>query len=286
MSKRKVDAVDLTIENPEPEPKRQKDSYSSDFECQLVIDSRERVNIDGQTKTFVSYVKTRAHWETGKLFTGTLPLGDIIIKSGENIRAVYERKTVVDFVASVNDKRFEEQRGRLLTAKKEKPTTIYGYIIEGEIAQEVLGNHNARHIQNLIWQLGTYDLQVIRTENYTETCDFLCSMRRMIADSSTLENAQDDAILTMTNYSGRKKSLNSENTLPQFLKLIEGVSPKHAIAIAERYGNLANLTVKFDNNPHLLVGLVYGDKKKIGKILSKKIHNRIYGIPEEVKTPK
>lgn len=278
MSKRKIDK-----EAPVSEPKRLHESDSSDYECQIAIDVRERVNVDGVTQSFVSYVKKNGYWEKNQLFAGTLPLGDIIIKSGENIRAVYERKTIADFVASVNDKRFEEQRGRMLLAKQEAPSTIYGYIIEGKIEPSVLGNHNARHIENLIWNLGTYDLQVIRTKNYDQTTSFLCYMRRAISETKTLQQAQTDAVLSMTNYSGRKKTLNAENTLPQFLKLIDNVTPKHAIAIAEMYGNLANLASKFKNNPLLLCGLVYGDNKKIGKIVSTKIYKRIYGIMDEEK---
>lgn len=278
MSKRKIDK-----EAPVSESKRLHESDSSDYECQIAIDVRERVNVDGVTQSFVSYVKKNGYWEKNQLFAGILPLGDIIIKSGENIRAVYERKTIADFVASVNDKRFEEQRGRMLLAKQEAPSTIYGYIIEGKIEPSVLGNHNARHIENLIWNLGTYDLQVIRTKNYDQTTSFLCYMRRAISETKTLQQAQTDAVLSMTNYSGRKKTLNAENTLPQFLKLIDNVTPKHAIAIAEMYGNLANLASKFKNNPLLLCGLVYGDNKKIGKIVSTKIYKRIYGIMDEEK---
>lgn len=260
------------------EPKRHQSSESSDYDCQIAIDIRERVNVDGVTQSFVGYVKKNGHWEKGQLFAGTLPLGDIVIKSGENIRAVYERKTIADFVHSVNDNRFVEQRGRLLLAKQDAPGTIYGYIIEGEIEPKALGNHNARHIENLIWELGKFDFQVIRTKNYEQTTTFLCYMRRALAEHKTIGQAQSDAVLTMTNYSGRKKALNAENTLPQFLKLIDGVTPKHAIAIAERYGNLANLASKYKNTPRLLCGLVYGDNKKIGKIISEKIYKRIYGI--------
>lgn len=276
MSKRKKDE-----DSSESESKRQQLSDSSDFECQIAIDVRERVNVDGVTQSFVSYVKKNGYWEKNQLFAGTLPLGDIIIKSGENIRAVYERKTIADFVHSVNDKRFVEQRGRMLMAKQEAPSTIYGYIIEGKIEPKALGHHNARHIENLIWELGVYDLQVIRTKNYQQTTDFLCHMRKAISEAKTLRQAQTDAVLTMTNYSGRKKSLNAENTLPQFLKLIDGVTPKHAIAITELYGNLANLASKFKDNPYLLCGLVHGNNRKIGKVISSKIYKRLYGISDE-----
>jgi len=240
-------------------------------ECQLVIDFRER---RAQNQPLAELLGRYKEWKPGQLGKADLGLGDAVIinTAKQQIRAVYERKQISDLIASINDKRLVEQEARLIETKRSDPGTVYGVIIEGELSEETeLGRHNALHIQHLIWDLATVDLLCIRTKTLQETADYLCYMRHSYSNEPSLEAAQDDLILSVSHYVGRKKSLTPENILPEYLKMIPGVTGKRAKAIADRYGSLRNLMSELEAQPMLLKGLEFDEGHRIGKALAQKI---------------
>ena len=207
-----------------------------------------------------------------------LPLGDIILHDpagqGRDI-VLFERKTLNDLAASIQDGRYKEQSFRLLqsaaAATGFHPHNIV-YIIEGDIEQyEAKRNKNNRitktALQSAMVSLLYYKgFSVFRTMNLGETADFILHFADKVAKESAdgatpaytranaqhppqhhIENAatQDTAAATAATaerYSevGAKKEkrdyITRENIGEIMLAQVPGVSPKIAAAILAKYG--------------------------------------------------
>ena len=128
-----------------------------------------------------------------------LPLGDIILHDpagqGRDI-VLFERKTLNDLAASIQDGRYKEQSFRLLQSSA-TATAAAGfhphnivYIIEGDIAQyEAKRNKNNRitktALQSAMVSLLYYKgFSVVRTMNLGETADFILHFADKVAKES------------------------------------------------------------------------------------------------------
>ena len=138
-----------------------------------------------------------------------LPLGDIILHDpagqGRDI-VLFERKTLNDLAASIQDGRYKEQSFRLLQSSAAAATTTTAtttaaasagfhphnivYIIEGDIAQyEAKRNKNNRitktALQSAMVSLLYYKgFSVVRTMNLGETADFIIHFADKVAKES------------------------------------------------------------------------------------------------------
>jgi hypothetical protein len=124
-----------------------------------------------------------------------LPLGDIILHDpagqGRDI-VLFERKSLNDLAASIQDGRYKEQSFRLIenaTATGFHTHNIV-YIIEGDIAQyEAKRNKNNRitktALQSAMVSLMYYKgFSVVRTMNLGETADFILHFADKVAKES------------------------------------------------------------------------------------------------------
>ena len=205
-----------------------------------------------------------------------LPLGDIILHDltgqGRDI-VLFERKTLNDLAASIQDGRYKEQSFRLIESAATAGFHTHNivYIIEGDIEQyEAKRNKNNRitktALQSAMVSLLYYKgFSVIRTMNLGETADFILHFADKVskesADGATpaytranahtqpehhIENAattQDTtAAAAAERYSevGAKKEkrdyITRENIGEIMLSQVPGVSPKVAAAILAKYG--------------------------------------------------
>ena len=206
-----------------------------------------------------------------------LPLGDIILHDpagqgqgqGRDI-VLFERKTLNDLAASIQDGRYKEQSFRLLqqscAAAGFHPHNIV-YIIEGDIAQyEAKRNKNNRitktALQSAMVSL-RYDkgFSVIRTMNLGETADFILHFADKVEKESAdgaipaytradaqhppphhTENAattHDTAAQAYSEVAAKKEKrdyITRENIGEIMLAQVPGVSAKVAAAILAKYG--------------------------------------------------
>jgi ERCC4-type nuclease len=192
-----------------------------------------------------------------------LPLGDIILhdpKQGRQGRdiVIFERKTLNDLAASIQDGRYKEQSFRLIetaAATGFHPHNIV-YIIEGDLAQyETNRNRNNRitktALQSAMVSLMYYKgFSVIRTMSLGETAEFILHF----ADKVTKEGGDgatpaydghgDDTVSAVTTQAYSEVStkkekrdyITRENIGEIMLAQVPGVSAKVATAILTKYG--------------------------------------------------
>jgi ERCC4-type nuclease len=204
-----------------------------------------------------------------------LPLGDIILHDpgqgqGRDI-VLFERKTLNDLAASIQDGRYKEQSFRLLQSATAATATATGtgfhphnivYIIEGDIAR-----YDAKHsrisksaLQSAMVSLLYYKgFSVVRTMNVGETADFILhfadKVMKETAEGATpaythahaphhTESETHDTAAAATateRYSevGTKKEkrdyITRENIGEIMLAQVPGVSPKIAAGILAKY---------------------------------------------------
>jgi ERCC4-type nuclease len=208
-----------------------------------------------------------------------LPLGDIILHDpagqgqGRDI-VLFERKTLNDLAASIQDGRYKEQSFRLLQQSSATATGFHPhnivYIIEGDIGQyEAKRNKNNRitktALQSAMVSLLYYKgFSVVRTMNLGETAEFILHFADKVAKESadgatpayTRANANahtqpehhterdtqdDDTLPSAERYSEvaskkeKRDYITRENIGEIMLAQVPGVSPKVATAILAKY---------------------------------------------------
>ena len=194
-----------------------------------------------------------------------LPLGDIILHDpagqgqGRDI-VLFERKTLNDLAASIQDGRYKEQSFRLLqqscAAAGFHPHNIV-YIIEGDIAQyEAKRNKNNRitktALQSAMVSLLYYKgFSVIRTMNLGETADFIIHFADKVAKESAdgaipahttggdVPETVETAAQAYSEVAAKKEKrdyITRENIGEIMLAQVPGVSAKVAAAILAKYG--------------------------------------------------
>jgi ERCC4-type nuclease len=205
---------------------------------------------------------------THEIKTERLPLGDIILHdagSGRDI-VIFERKTLNDLAASIQDGRYKEQSFRLIetAAATGFHTHNIVYIIEGDLAQyEAKRNKNNRitktALQSAMVSLMYYKgFSVFRTMNLGETADFILHFADKVAKESgdgmrpaynvdggggggddTTSAATQTLAQAYSEVSAKKEKrdyITRENIGEIMLAQVPGVSPKIAAAILAKYG--------------------------------------------------
>jgi len=201
-----------------------------------------------------------------------LPLGDIIIhdpdqgQQGRDI-VLFERKSLNDLAASIQDGRYKEQSFRL-TQNTDFHNHNIIYIIEGDIAR-----YNAKHcrisksaLQSAMVSLLYYKgFSVIRTMSVGETAEFILHF----ADKVMKERALGPAVPA---YS---------NTLTATLPCDDDSSADTTAATTDRYSEVAAKKEKRDfitreNIGEIMLAQVPGVSPKIATGIMKKYNGSIY----------
>ena len=186
-----------------------------------------------------------------------LPLGDIIIHDTDQKKDIvlFERKSLNDLAASIQDGRYKEQSFRLTQSTDFHNHNIV-YIIEGDIAR-----YDPKHsrisksaLQSAMVSLLYYKgFSVIRTQNVGETAEFILHFADKVAKESA--SATGPAIPAYSNtpqppptlscnerYSEvaskkeKRDFITRENIGEIMLAQVPGVSPKIAAGIMKKYG--------------------------------------------------
>ena len=214
-----------------------------------------------------------------------LPLGDIILHDpagqGRDI-VLFERKTLNDLAASIQDGRYKEQSFRLLqqsssatataTASGFHPHNIV-YIIEGDIGQyEAKRNKNNRitktALQSAMVSLLYYKgFSVVRTMNLGETAEFILHF----ADKVAKESADGGATPAYTRANA--------HTQPEHHNDTESSTATHDTA--ERYSEVASKKEKRDyitreNIGEIMLAQVPGVSPKVATAILAKYGGSVY----------
>lgn len=169
----------------------------------------------------------------------TLDVGDIWLGlSGEELVAgslIVERKTVADFEASFMDKRYREQRTRLLAVCQEKGAKPI-YMIEG---QKLEGRRlTGPAIKKLLYRLGLrYGVTVIHTRNLADTLDTLRLLESQIEEDREVFKTPTSFSYVETVGAAKKESGDTPRVFAvKALTGCRGVSVKGAEAILDAFG--------------------------------------------------
>jgi ERCC4-type nuclease len=216
----------------------------------------------GATATKTTTPPTTTH----EIKSERLPLGDIIIYDPAQQKDIvlFERKSLNDLAASIQDGRYKEQSFRLTQTTDFHNHNII-YIIEGDIAR-----YDAKHsrisksaLQSAMVSLLYYKgFSVIRTMNVGETAEFILHFADKVVKEralgpavpaysntlptlptlTTLPCDDDDATASTDRYSEvaskkeKRDYITRENIGEIMLAQVPGVSPKIAAGIMKKYG--------------------------------------------------
>ena len=174
-----------------------------------------------------------------------LHVGDIHIGNSDKPALVLERKTFADFEASILDKRYREQRGRLLAFGSETGARV-GYILEGNSQGiQTIGeslfvkaatakpriSHTAimKMVARLMYRHG---IPVFRTLSVADTADLVQNLHQQWIDDNEVFNTDTSAQRATDGIQVIKKN-NAEDPKIfgiSMLCLVTGVSPRIAEA--------------------------------------------------------
>lgn len=202
--------------------------------------------------------------------TEQLDLGDIIIKNELLVPiVVIERKTVSDFVASIKDSRYHEQKARLLGC--------YGnikiiYIIEGLTLTS--GKINGIPIDTLYSSLIGLTIRdgitLFQTNNILETIKLV----EMISKKLDKLKIEIDKDYIETLKLKKKDNKNENDAMIFILCQVPSVGINVAKAIKDKYNSIMNLVCEFktSNDPNMLSDMIINGRK-INKNISSNIFN-------------
>lgn len=179
--------------------------------------------------------------ELGISFTHeNLAHGDIQILQDNNVKFLFERKTISDLLASIKDGRYKNQKLTLLQSGFVSEQMYY--IIEGKLNYDS-NTKNAKDKSCLSAMINTMlrdKISVFRTSSLNETLELILSIYNRISDdpSKYFDPKQETERQQVT------LSIN-EKTTPDVcfvnqLCQIPHVSVKGAKSIRERYGSMKN----------------------------------------------
>lgn len=232
-----------------------------DTTIKLIIDTRE-VKSKRQRDFFQNFFDSKEI----KNETRALAVGDFIWIRGEDMcNCIVERKGGDDFISSIEDGRFKEQKQRLYHCGLDR---IF-YIVEG-LKKVHNSSLNSGYVQSCLTATKLEGFTVIETESINDTSEFITFLDSYVrkkygtakniikkeihddnegANSMTIldpddENDDDEAFkLTYASFiekGDKGKNSNIENMFYMFLVSIRGITHEKAKVIAENYSTYSN----------------------------------------------
>jgi|TARA_B110000238_G_C16091863_1_gene424196 ERCC4-type nuclease len=215
-----------------------------------------------------------------------LDLGDIVIKYNNEIKYIFERKTIKDLANSIKDNRYHEQKQRL---KYSLPNNIkISYIFESFRSYESLNEDisicdlNGSIILSGILNTTIRDnFGIFLTKNVDETIFIIESfISRMLKNPNKYFN-KDDKINNNCMLKRRKKdNITKDNMLLLCLSQIPGISEKIATTISNKFENMSQFILilnsmndedKIHDLSNMVVQIQNNKTRKVGRKISEKI---------------
>lgn len=214
--------------------------------------------------------------------TENLLIGDIVI-TNDTFKIIIERKTFQDLSSSIVDNRFREQRARLEEYKSStKEASRIMYIFEGPkntrgVSQAVINGA----ILGLVLRTQFGIFYTKDTKHTAEIC-YIILKKLVKGDFYTTK-----VVAPLLVKQKAKKDVISDNILAIQLSAINGVSYTTALRIQEKYPTMKSLIDAFNDNGELvlndikLTSINGSSTRKLGKVLSKRIHDSLFTSQKE-----
>lgn len=213
-----------------------------------------------------------------------LEIGDIILEKDNDIVLLIERKTIQDLTASIKDGRYKEQKARILSKVNVENVL---YLIEGRVdnikfdEKVIFGS-----ITNMIFR---DNIKVINTGTIKQSYDLILSLKKKFLEGTfeSKENLNYNESIKLN----KKDNMTTELFNIQVLANIPGISIKMAEVILKEIKSVKDLIKKYNGydielekdevdiekeREELLKNIQYNEKRKVGKIISKRIYEFLY----------
>jgi crossover junction endonuclease MUS81 len=245
----------------------------------LVIDNRERDLISSLESLNIDFdVKN-------------LDLGDICFYEDENYENLYlliERKTISDLVASIKDGRYREQKTRMKGSGIKMDRIIY--LIDGVIKDK----DNEKIIYGSMINMQLRDnIKIYKSLNINETTNYIIRIFEKIKTDDVKEyflyyddtkNKEISNVEYVQSLKKKKKeNMTSENWFIYSLSQMPRITENLGDIIYKKYNSISNLVNAYEEldneieREKLLENIKVSENKKLGKVLSKRIYDYIYG---------
>jgi len=224
------------------------------YRIEIVLDERERdLYAAMQSETTEISIKHEV-----------MPIGDAALSlcspgtDAPTLLQIYERKSVSDLLASIQDGRYKEQSFRMLGSVPLPPHNMV-YIIEGPLTKDAKKRQRVFSAMTSIQYFK--GMSVMRTASVAETAELLVrTAEKMERDWNDpikqKERKQTDPVgyATVVATGGALAAIKSDNITPDnigelLLCTIPGISTVTAKAILQRFGSFGNLMKELLNNP-------------------------------------
>jgi len=234
----------------------------------LTIDCREKKIIEEIEKIKNKYPE----YKNITIEIKQLDLGDFVFTFEENDVLLVERKTISDLIASIKDKRYDEQSLRLTNINVPNHNIIY--LLEGPLSTD--HSINKTFISSTL-SLNFYKgFSVIRTQTAQETALHLCQFYNKLIKSSSklgyynlnageIPNKEYGSLVKKV----KKSNLTTDNIDAIMLSQIPNVSYNIASVVIDKYDSLSNLIKTLELDKDSLKNLTYtdntGKSRKVNK---------------------
>ena len=200
----------------------------------------------------------------------SLPLGDVQCTYADGTGWLLERKTALDFAASICDGRYFEQRSRLYN---EKGVQVV-FVIEGDLRQSMM---HATMLSAMVGVGRSERAQIYRTWDLQESCSLICVLVRKLQLPSPIAHVIPSGIVPpkmMT--SKRQRDAAPDTVFKRMLMCIPSISENISDRLVKEFVSLSNLQHALGNEtPFRQILLQHG---KLGKIRVQRLKYYLVGV--------
>lgn len=237
------------------------------------------IKIDNREQKIKEVIGTLTNSIQGlKITYDNLPCGDIVFSYNDEVVVVFERKTIVDLLASIKDGRYRVQKDNMVA---NFGTSRVMYIIEGDLQFDCY-NCDVDHKSVITSIINTQirdNIRLIQTKSIHQTCHFILEVYARLVKNPQIY-LKTDAASTSTQEDFIKKAKINEKGDLFFHQMaqVPGVSIKTAQAFVDCFETMNNFYLKMsplDNAEKLklLQNIFITEQTKKRRISSKVISN-------------
>ena len=234
--------------------------YMQVFDATVTIDARER-----------SLIQTFHEQGASGQIVRSLPLGDVQCTYADGTGWLLERKTALDFAASIRDGRYFEQRSRLLSAEGVRAV----FVIEGDMRQSTM---HAHMLSAMVGVERNDRAQIYRTWDTQESFDLIGVLVGKLQRPAPAADAIPSGITPPDAMTSKRKRQSSPRTAyRRMLMCIPSVSETIAGRLVDEFGTLSSLQRALANEkPFRQIALPRG---KLGKVRVKLLKQYLLDTP-------
>lgn len=243
------------------------------YKVRIVLDERERDLFQALQK-----------YDGIEVLKQVMPIGDIALyllspnSESEDLVQIYERKSVADLLASIQDGRYKEQCYRM---QNSVPLSLHNmvYIIEGSMPHN---EDNRKRVYSAMTSIQFFKkMSVLRTQSVQDTAELVYRTADKIQrEYNDPTRAKDDMPVDymQAKMEGGCKSVKQDNITPDnigeiLLCNVPGINSVGAKALMQRFETFPKLVTEILNNP---TGPLFEDiRLKSGRRINKTCINNL-----------